>query len=119
MYPSLPDPPPALRVNERGVVRIGPTRVTLDTLKTEYDHGATPAGVVEDFPTLALTDVEAAFAYFEQKPEAVAAYLDVREREAAIFRAEAERRWPSKGLRAKLKKRAARRAQAAARSRAA
>jgi hypothetical protein len=115
MYPPLPDLPPALRVDEHGVVRVGPTRVTLDTLKTEYDHGEVPAAVVLNFPTLALADVEATFAYFEREPEAVAAYLHAREVEAEAIRAENERRFPSKGLRAKLLKRKARREQAARR----
>ncbi len=52
-----------LRVDEVGVVRIGASRVTLDTLIGSYCDG----NIVQQFPTLALADVHAAIAAVPQQ----------------------------------------------------
>ena len=49
----LSDPPPLL-VDADGVVRVGQTRVTLDTVVTAFLEGATAEEIVEQYPSLQL-----------------------------------------------------------------
>ena len=40
-----------------GVLRVGSTRVTLDTVVAAYREGMTPEGIVEQYPSLRLADL--------------------------------------------------------------
>ncbi len=75
-----------LTVDKDNVVRIGKTRVTLDTLIASFDMGATPEEIVQQYPVLALVDVYATIAYYLQNRVEVDAYLDQRKQEAAQIR---------------------------------
>ncbi len=103
MTPTIhPDPVP-LRTDERGALRVGESRVTLDTLVDEYENGADPEGIVHAFPSLRLADVYAVIAYYLRHQDAVNDYLRARRAEAAVLRQEIEGRQPDNAeLRAKL-----------------
>ena len=73
---------PPLRVDSEGTVRIGETRVTLDTLVTSYRNGATAEQIVQQFPVLSLAEVHAAIAYVLSHQEQVDLYLSEREHRA-------------------------------------
>jgi uncharacterized protein (DUF433 family) len=79
-----------LRIDDAGVVRIGATRITLDTLVASYRDGNTAEEFVEQYPTLGLPDVHATIAYYLTHRAEVEAYLREREHEAAEIRREVE-----------------------------
>jgi uncharacterized protein (DUF433 family) len=103
MTPTIEAEPVPLRADERGALRVGDSRVTLDVLINEYEEGADPEGIVNSFPTLRLADVYAVIAYYLRHKDTVDDYLRKREVEAAALRREIESRQPNKAeLRAKL-----------------
>ena len=52
-----------LHTDADGVVRVGGTRVTLETLVAAFDRGSTAEEICEDFPGLELGDVYAVLTY--------------------------------------------------------
>jgi uncharacterized protein (DUF433 family) len=58
-----------------GVIRVGNTRVTLDTVITAFLEGATPEEIVHQYPSLDLTDVYAVITYYLRRRAEVDAYL--------------------------------------------
>jgi len=91
-----------LKVDADGVVRVGGTRVTLDSVITAFSSGATAEQIVQQFPTLKLADVYAAIAYYLHSPEEVERYLEMRHDQAAITRADNEAKFDPQGLRDRL-----------------
>lgn len=63
---------------DAGVLRIGKTRVSLDSVIMAFQQGATPEQIVIDFDTLSLSEVYAAISYYLQNQEEVDAYLAER-----------------------------------------
>ena len=103
MTPPLQADPVPLRADERGGLRVGDSRVSLDTVIHEYENGADPEGIVNAYPTLRLADVHAVVAYYLNHQDEVKDYLQRREKEAAELRREIESRQPGRAeLRAKL-----------------
>lgn len=85
-----------------GVVRVAGTRVTLDTVASAFETGATAEEISQQYPTIPLADVYSVITYYlRHKPE-VEAYLKEREALAARVREEVERRFPSAGIRGRL-----------------
>lgn len=85
-----------------GVVRVASTRVTLDTIVDAFETGAPAEEIARRYPTVPLVDVCSVITYYlRHKPE-VDAYLKVREALAERVREEAERRFPSAGIRERL-----------------
>lgn len=96
---SLPVP---LEMDREGVIRVSGTRVTLDSVISAFDRGATPEEIASQYPTVPLPDVYAVIAYYLSHRGEVEEYLDGRRREAARVRAENERRFPPHGVRERL-----------------
>lgn len=48
---------PPLQVNEDGVILVGKTRVTLDTIVAVFNQGATAEEIAHRYPSLNLADV--------------------------------------------------------------
>lgn len=100
-----------LRTDRHGVVRVGNTRVPLDTVIQSFQAGESPEQIVDGFPTLDLADVYAAISYYLRYRQEVDLYLEERERQAEAIRAEVEaRQGSSERLRERLLARRARRA---------
>lgn len=93
--------PVPLRTDAQGVIRVGGTRVTLDTVVYAFDTGASPEEIAEDYP-LRLDDVYAVITYYLRHREEVAAYLERRRRHAEAVRRENEARFDHRGLRERL-----------------
>ena len=91
-----------LKTDAHGVVRIGETRVTLDTVVYEFEQGSTAEEIAYQFDALDLPDVYAAIAYYLRHQDEVKAYLQEQERQATEIREKIEQRFPSKGLRERL-----------------
>jgi uncharacterized protein (DUF433 family) len=95
------DPVP-LRVDDDGAIRVGGTRVTLDTLVAAYRNGATPEEIAEQYPALRLDDVYSAIGYVLRHGQQVGEYLRKRLVAAEQVEEQNEARWPSQGIRDRL-----------------
>jgi uncharacterized protein (DUF433 family) len=85
-----------------GVVRVGSTRVTLDTVVAAFREGMTPEGIVEQYPTLRLADVYSVIGYVLRHREEVEGYLRERQRLVDAVRREIEARFDPTGVRDRL-----------------
>lgn len=94
--------PVPLATDADGVVRVGNTRVTLDTVVAAFREGMTPEGIVEQYPTLRLADVYSVIGYILSHADDVEAYLREREQAAAAVRRENETRFDPMGIRDRL-----------------
>jgi uncharacterized protein (DUF433 family) len=94
--------PPPLRLDESGTLRVGNTRVPIDTVVGAYENGATPEEIVLGYDTLRLADVYAVISYYLDHREAVEAYLDGRRQHAEEVRARFEGRFPTGEIRERL-----------------
>lgn len=81
---------PPLRVDESGAIRIGDSRVLLELLVSAFRDGATPETIVQEYPTVGLSDVYSVIAYCLRHPGEIDQYLADRERMAAEVRARIE-----------------------------
>lgn len=99
---SIRTDPVPLHVDADGVVRVGGTRVTLETLLHAYREGATPETIQQDFSTLSLADIHAVIAYYLRHGPEVDTYLQQQEQEAAEVRRQNEARFPPDGIRERL-----------------
>jgi uncharacterized protein (DUF433 family) len=88
MIPLPPTEPLPLATNEQGVILVGGTRVTLDTVVGAYLDGASPEEIVMQYDALRLADVHRALAYYLDHQSEVEAYLLSRAGAAADARAQ-------------------------------
>ncbi|NUM48215.1 MAG: DUF433 domain-containing protein [Anaerolineales bacterium] len=91
-----------LEVDRHGVIRVGGTRVPLDTVVEAFGDGATPEEIVYQYPSLNLSDVYSAIGYYLQNRAKVEDYLKKRQIQAETVRKEYETRFPAEGIRARL-----------------
>ena len=70
---------PPLREDETGAVRVGNSRVLLETVIRAFQDGASPESIVNRYPTLSLSDVHNTIGYYLRHQDAVEAYLSQRE----------------------------------------
>ena len=94
--------PLPLRTDSDGTVRIGETRVTLDTVVEAFREGLTAEEIAQQYPVVKLPDVYATIAYYLRHRDEVAEYLSERETKAAVLREEAEARSPAADFRERL-----------------
>jgi uncharacterized protein (DUF433 family) len=99
---SIEAEPVPLATDSDGVVRVGGTRVTLDTVVVAFLDGASAEGIVESFPTLRLADVYAVLGYYLRHQAEVDGYLSQRRAEADELQKEMEKRFDPIGVRARL-----------------
>jgi len=95
------DPLPLSR-DSQGVVRVGGTRVSLDSLLHLYRQGATAEEIATSFPDVELPDIYTAIAYYLRHREEVDRYVESRRREAQKMEHEIRRRFPTAELRERL-----------------
>lgn len=77
---------PPLHLDPDGVVRVGDTRVTLDSLVAAFTKGFTAEEIAQQFPSVALVDVYAVITYYLRHREDVERYLAVRRERAGNVR---------------------------------
>jgi len=94
--------PIPLEMDASGVVRVGGTRVTLDTVVAAFQEGATAEEIVYQYPSLNLADVYAAITYYLQHSSEVDAYLERRQAQADEVRRQNEARFDPHGIRERL-----------------
>ena len=85
-----------------GVIRVGGTRVTLDTLVAAFDSGATAEEIAQQYSSVALADVYSVIGYYLRHRSDVEAYIADRRQQAAEIREENERRFDTAGIRERL-----------------
>ena len=73
---------PPFRWDEAGGIRIGGSRVTLDSVLAAYDRGATPEEIAIQFSVLRLEDVYSTIAYYLNHRQEIDRYLEKRSRQA-------------------------------------
>lgn len=98
--------PVPLRADSDGVLRVGQTRVTLDTIVGAYRRGGTPETIVKQYPALSLTDVYAVIGFYLRRRDEVDAYVERRRREADALRQEMEKHFPHEDFRERVLARA-------------
>lgn len=91
-----------LSADRDGVVRVGSTRVTLDTVVAAFHTGATAEEIAQQYPSVDLVDVYAVITYYLRHRSEVDEYLRVREGVAAEVRAVNEARFDPVGVRNRL-----------------
>jgi len=87
---SIEAEPLPLRIDRDGTVRVGGTRVTLDTIVGAFLQGAAAEEIAQQYPTVSLGDVYAVVAYYLRHRAEVDEYLAERQREAESLRKEIE-----------------------------
>jgi uncharacterized protein (DUF433 family) len=91
-----------IKADASGVVRVADTRVTLDTIVTAFLEGCTPEEIVEQYPSLQLSDIYLVIGYYLRHRDEVHHYLAARQRQAAIIQQETEQRFNPVGIRDRL-----------------
>ncbi|HEY9770805.1 MAG TPA: DUF433 domain-containing protein [Coleofasciculaceae cyanobacterium] len=71
-----------LETNADGLVQVGKTRVTLDTVVTVFKQGTTAEEIVYRYPSLKIADVYATIAFYLNNQQEVEAYLQQRQKQA-------------------------------------
>jgi uncharacterized protein (DUF433 family) len=82
--------PVPLRDDGHGGLRVGETRVSLESVWHMYEQGARPAEIARAFDTLHVADVCAVLAWALRHPADLDAYLKRRDEEAAQVRRQLE-----------------------------
>ena len=67
-----------IETDEDGAIRVGNTRVTLETLVSAFNNGSTAEEIVYQFPVLNLADVYAVITYYLRNRNVVEKYLNDR-----------------------------------------
>jgi uncharacterized protein (DUF433 family) len=94
--------PAPLELDANGVVRVGKTRVTLDTVVMAFLEGATVEEINEQYTSLQLPDIYSTIGYYLRHQAEVDAYLLKRQRQSAAIRQETEQRFNPVGIRDRL-----------------
>lgn len=92
-----------LRTDPDGVIRVGGTRIPLETVVAATDAGAAPEEICRDFPSLDPPDVRAVVAHVLRHREEVDRYLARRRAEAEKVRREVEALPGNRALRDRLR----------------
>ncbi|PYS09696.1 MAG: hypothetical protein DMG17_26380 [Acidobacteria bacterium] len=87
-----------LTTGQDSVVRIGKSRVTLDTVVYAFNDGANAEEILERYPSLQLADIYSVIAFYLRHRTEVDTYLKDREAFRVEVRRENESRLPSTGL---------------------
>ena len=94
--------PAPLQADADGVVRVGGTRVTLDTIVVAFQQGATAEEIAEQYPSVALSDVYAAIAFYLRHQSEVEAYLEEGNRQGDALRQKQEAKYDRQEIRNRL-----------------
>lgn len=88
--------------DESGGIRIGQSRVTLDSLLAAYHSGFTPEEIAFQFSVLRLEEIYAAIAYYLNHRQEIDNYLDQRRQKAQQQRSEFVQQYNLADLRQRL-----------------
>ena len=81
---------PPLKMDSDGTIRVGGTRVTLESVIELYKDGYTAERLGEAFLSLSLGDIHTVIGYYLRHRDEVEAYLQRQQREADDIRRQVE-----------------------------
>lgn len=90
MIAQLQQEPIPLQEDAEGTIRVGGTRVTLETVIAAFQSGATAEQIAEDYPSLSLADVYTVIGMYLRHRGEVENYLGRQRTEAEQIRARIE-----------------------------
>jgi len=106
MAPAIAAHPVPLATDADGVIRVGGTRVTLETVVGAFEAGESAEEIAASYPALSLADVYETIAYYLRHRSDVGSYLAERRAEASAIQREIESRPGYTDLRERLLARA-------------
>mgnify|MGYP000909234068 CR=1 FL=1 len=71
---------PHIRVDENGAMRVGRTRVALDSIVAAFQQGHSAETIQQQYPSASLEEVYGAIAYYLANQEEVDTYLESQSR---------------------------------------
>jgi uncharacterized protein (DUF433 family) len=83
-----------VRTDEHGVMRVGATRVMLDSVIAGFEQGHSPETIRQQYPSLSLEEVYGAITYCLAHPDEVQEYMKRQDAVWAEARARSERDVP-------------------------
>jgi uncharacterized protein (DUF433 family) len=75
-----------LETDTDGIIRVGKTRVTLDTIIAAFQEGATAEEIAQQYPSVDLADVYSVISYYLRRQSEVEAYLSHRRQQSEEVR---------------------------------
>lgn len=102
MTPTIVQEEIPLRVDADGVIRVGNTRVMLDTVVYAFQDGATVEEIVQQYPALKIRDTYLAIGYYLSHRAEIDAYLRDAEQQAERVKRENQARGDTRDLRERL-----------------
>ena len=93
---------PPFRWDEAGGIRIGQSRVTLDSLLAAYHNGSTPEEIAVQYSVLHLEEIYAAIAYYLGHRQEIDRYLEERRQKSQQQRSEFVQQYNLANLRQRL-----------------
>jgi uncharacterized protein (DUF433 family) len=97
-----------LETDEHGTIRVGGTRVTLESVIADFHRGATPKEIAHHFPLLKVADVYHMIGYYLHNRADVDAYIQSQHEEGERLRREWESECPPSLTREVLEERSSR-----------
>ena len=94
--------PLPLVIDKNGIVKVGGTRVTLDSVVKAFIRGATAEEIAQQYPAISLSDIYGTISYYLQNRKEVEKYLDKRKKQAASIKKQNEKRLDPHGIRERL-----------------
>jgi uncharacterized protein (DUF433 family) len=91
-----------MQLDHQGVLRIGGTRVTLETVIHAYLEGATPEEIAQRYDALQLADIHATIAYYLRHKSELDQYLESRRDRSQQVRQQVEQRQGVQEIRKRL-----------------
>ncbi len=93
---------PPLHQDSQGVIRVGQTRVTLESIISLFEQGASAEEIAVRYDVLDLHDIYATLSYFLGHRQEVQNYLDRARQTSLRVRRDAERRSATAQIRERL-----------------
>ena len=78
-----------VRMDEHGVMRVGNSRVMLDSVVISFEQGCSPETIQQQYPALSLEEVYGAITWYLANADEVARYLELQNILWAQWRAKA------------------------------
>jgi uncharacterized protein (DUF433 family) len=91
-----------LQMDADGVLRIGNTRVPLDTVIAGFMEGATAEELAQQYPSVQLADIYYVIGYYLRRRSEVEVYLEQRRHQAQQVRQQNESHFDPAGVRERL-----------------
>lgn len=88
----MSDTRPYVQCDEQGVMRVGHTRVMLDSIVAGFEQGHSAETIQQQYPSLSLEEVYGAIAYYLAHRDEVTAYLKKQDEQWESWCAETKAR---------------------------